>query len=185
MTNCLISYGANIPGPFGNPCETLTVVLEQLGEQSLEIVKKSRLYSSVAFPDPREPRYLNGCLELKVNCSAINLLVKLQCIEKKMGRRYSSRWSSRICDLDLLSYANLVFPNNNVFNHWYKMPLKKQMINKPANLLLPHPRLQDRAFVLKPLIEIAPNWIHPVLNLSVQEMFDTLPIKEQESVTPI
>ena len=59
------------------------------------------------------------------------------------------------------------------------------MINKPADLLLPHPRLQDRAFVLKPLMEVAPNWIHPVLNLSVQEMFDTLPIKDRESVTPI
>ena len=185
MTNCLISYGANLEGPFGKPAETLKLVFEELRQRNLEIVKNSRLYSSLAFPDPRQPRYLNGCLELKVNCNAADLLVQMKRIEIKMGRREGSRWSSRICDLDLLSFANMVCPSNEVFNYWYKMPLKKQMIKKPMELLLPHPRLQDRAFVLIPLIEVAPNWIHPVLNLSARQMCDSLSSTDQQSISLI
>ena len=65
------------------------------------------------------------------------------------------------------------------------MPLKQQIVKKPDELLLPHPRIQDRAFVLKPLLEFAADWRHPVLNLTVKEMFDFLPKHERASVTQI
>ena len=185
MTKCLISYGANIAGPFGNPKETLSVVLDELERQKLEIIQNSGLYSSLAFPDPQEPKYLNGCLELDAKCSVKDLLVQLKQIEIKMGRRKSSRWSSRICDLDILSCGKMVLPSKDIFYQWCKMPIKKQMMTKPSQLLLPHPRLQDRAFVLMPLMEVAPSWIHPVFNLSVREMYDSLPIDKKESVLSI
>ena len=59
------------------------------------------------------------------------------------------------------------------------------MTEKPSELLLPHPRLQDRAFVLKPLMEFASDWIHPILKISVKDMFEALPKEDQDSVVPI
>lgn len=185
MTKCFISYGANVAGPFGSPADTFKFALEELRTLDFVIEKKSVLYSSLAFPNSEEPKYLNGCLELNVNCSAVELLGFLKSIEIKMGRRENLRWSPRICDLDLLSYSNIVLPSYEVFNYWYKMPLKKQILTKPNELLLPHPRLQDRAFVLKPLMEFAADWMHPVSNLSVKEMFESLPQAERDSVLPI
>ena len=87
--------------------------------------------------------------------------------------------------MDLLSFANQISPSSEVFNYWYKMPLEKQIIAKPNILLLPHPRLQDRAFVLKPLMEFAADWIHPVLNASVKEMYHALSKDDRDSVKPI
>tara|TARA_B100002051_G_scaffold270721_1_gene304126 strand:- start:554 stop:799 length:246 start_codon:yes stop_codon:yes gene_type:complete len=59
-----------------------------------------------------------------------------------------------------------------IFNKWLKMPLEEQMQNQPNKLILPHPRIQDRLFVLKPLSEIDPSWIHPVLNKKPYELID-------------
>jgi len=185
VTKCLISCGANISGPLGKPSETLKIVLEELRKRNLEVVRKSKLYSSLAFPDPKEPKYLNRCLELKVDFKAVDVLKLLKQIENKMGRLEGSRWGSRSCDLDLLSFANQISPSTKVFDYWYKMPLEKQIVTKPNILLLPHPRLQDRAFVLKPLMEFAADWIHPVLNVSVKEMFNSLSKDDQDSVKPI
>ena len=182
MTRCLISCGANISSPFGKPLETLKVVFKELPKEELIVLKKSRFYSSKAFPDPKQPEYLNGCLQIEVDCEAVDVLARLKRIEIKMGRQESSRWGVRTCDLDLLSFDTLVQPNKEIFNQWLNMPLRKQLRVKPSELLLPHPRIQDRAFVLKPLLEVAADWIHPVLNLSVREMFESLPKEERDSV---
>ena len=185
MTRCFIACGANIPGLFGEPQETLGVVFSELPKYNLRILKKSRLYSSVAFPDPKKPYYLNGCLELQVHCKSSTVLDCLKSIERKMGRGKGERWDSRICDLDLLAFSNEIRPSADVFDQWYRMPLRVQMTEKPSELLLPHPRLQDRAFVLKPLMEFASDWIHPILKISVKDMFEALPKEDQDSVVPI
>ena len=185
MTKCLISCGANIAGPFGEPLETLKIVLEELRIRKIEVIGKSKFYSSLAFPNPQEPKYLNRCLEITVDFRADDVLTLLKQIEVKMGRREGTRWGSRSCDLDLLSFANQISPSSEVFNFWYKMPLEEQIIAKPNILLLPHPRLQDRAFVLKPLMEFAAEWTHPVLNASVKEMYHALSKEDQDSVKPI
>ena len=185
MTSCLISFGANIPGPLGCPAETLNLAFKEFQQQELLILKKSQIYSSLAFPDPKKPVYLNGCLQILVSCSPDDVLHRLKAIEKKMGRQTNHRWGPRICDLDLLSFESKVIPSPDVFNHWYKMPLKNQILEKPDELLLPHPRIQDRAFVLKPLLDVAAGWMHPVHKLTVQEMFNFLTKEERDSVIAI
>jgi 2-amino-4-hydroxy-6-hydroxymethyldihydropteridine diphosphokinase len=185
MTTCLISFGANIPGPLGYPSETLNFAIKEFQYQDLLIIKKSQIYSSPAFPDPKKPEYLNGCLQILVNCGPNDVLCRLKVIEKKMGRRTNHRWGSRICDLDLLSFESKVLPSSEIFNRWYRMPLKNQLLEKPDELLLPHPRIQDRAFVLKPLLDVAAGWMHPVHNLTVKEMFNFLPKEERDAVKEI
>ena len=185
MTRCLISFGANIPGPFGEPRETLSRAQDELAKHKLILTKVSKLYSSVAFPDTTEPNYINGCLEITVDCTPDEVLDRLKNIEKKLGRKKKRRWSSRICDLDLLSFSDIIMPSHSVFNAWCKMSLRYQIIRRPNELIIPHPRLQDRAFVLKPLMDVASDWIHPVFNISVSEMIKFLPEHELETVIPV
>ena len=75
-------------------------------------------------------------------------------------------------------------PNINEFSYWSELPLERQLKEAPDTLILPHPRLHQRAFVLGPLMDIAPDWVHPVLQLSVKEMYAQLSPKEREEIRP-
>ena len=174
MFQSLISYGSNLDGPFGSPRETIDRALDEIKTDNLILVKKSRYYSSAAFPDKTKPRYVNGCIEIRVKMKPQQLLCHLKFVERKMGRIQSKRWDSRICDLDLLAFSNEIRPSADLFDQWYRMPLRVQMTEKPTELLLPHPRLQDRAFVLKPLMEFAADWIHPILKILQRKLTNML-----------
>ena len=87
-----------------------------------------------------------------------------------MGRERKVRWGPRIIDLDLLAADDFVLPDSDTYAHWRDLSADDQLDNAPKNLILPHPRLQDRAFVLLPLCDIAPDWCHPVSGLSVRQM---------------
>lgn len=91
-----------------------------------------------------------------------------------MGRERGTRWGQRTLDLDLLAMGDLVLPDAQVYAHWRDLPLEDQARRAPEQLILPHPRLQDRAFVLVPLSDVAPDWRHPVLGRTVLEMRDAL-----------
>ena len=185
MAECLIAYGTNLPGPFGSSSQTILKALDELQLEGFVLIKKSRQYSSAAFPDKEKPRYLNGCIKVQAKMKPLEVLDRLKIIEKKMGRLTEQRWGSRVCDLDLLSFDNELYPNLKTFNYWMTLGLQDQIIEKPLGLLLPHPRIQDRAFVLKPLVDIAPNWRHPVLDLTAEEMLDSIPGVQKEDVVPI
>ncbi len=90
-----------------------------------------------------------------------------------------------MCDIDLLAFGDAVLPDLATHQRWVAMPLEHQMSEAPEQLLLPHPRLAERGFVLAPLADVAPDWVHPVTGFSVQEMLDALPAKALEGVNPL
>jgi 2-amino-4-hydroxy-6-hydroxymethyldihydropteridine diphosphokinase len=182
VSYCLVAFGANIAGPFGTPFQTLVRGIEEFPNEKLVKVRQSAFYTSTSFPNNSKPRYINGCLKIKVDCTPYEVLQRLKRIEEKMGRLNGERWDSRVCDLDLLAFENEVIPNKKIFQYWYKLSLKNQFLEKPSELLVPHPRIQDRAFVLKPLLEVAPDWTHPVFNLNVKEMFNFLSQTKRDDV---
>ena len=89
-----------------------------------------------------------------------------------MGRKNNTRWGNRVLDLDIIGSGSIILPNNFEFNKWLKMPLHKQIKIQPDELILPHPRIQDRLFVLKPLNEVDTNWTHPVLKKTSLELIN-------------
>lgn len=96
-------------------------------------------------------------------------------VEAEAGRERRTRWGPRSLDLDLLDMDGLVLPDAATYGHWRDLPFERQQVEAPDRLILPHPRLQDRGFVLIPWAEIAPDWRHPVSGASVAEMCAALP----------
>ncbi|MCY4180325.1 MAG: 2-amino-4-hydroxy-6-hydroxymethyldihydropteridine diphosphokinase [Litoreibacter sp.] len=182
---CHIALGANATSSIGTPLLTIKGVILSLADDSLSISKVSRFYATPAFPAGSGPDFVNAVLEARTSLSATDLLARLHHVEAELGRERHERWGARVIDLDLLSYGDLIYPDRESFAYWFDLPLEAQKQTAPEGLILPHPRIQDRAFVLGPLCDIAPDWHHPVLGRSARELFDALPLEDRESLKPL
>jgi 2-amino-4-hydroxy-6-hydroxymethyldihydropteridine diphosphokinase len=113
------------------------------------------------------------------------LLRQLHAIEARTGRTRTQRWGPRVLDLDLLAVAECVRPDTIGLQKWIDLPPDQQMSLTPDEMLLPHPRLQDRAFVLGPLCDVMPHWRHPVTRLTARAMWSALPHAHRNGVKPL
>jgi len=181
----LIALGGNLKSSLGDPVATLHAALARLDDSQLAVEAVSRLYATPCFPAGAGPDYVNAAAVLSGSTDAHAVLDLLHGIEAEFGRARDQRWGRRTLDLDLIALGDAVLPDRASFDHWRKLPLARQMTQAPGRLILPHPRLQDRAFVLVPLADIAPGWVHPVLRQSVRQMLDALPIAEKSLVQPL
>ena len=145
----------------------------------------SSFYHTPAFPAESGPDFVNAAVFVTAEWDAFEMLTKLHQIEADMGRIREKRWGQRTLDLDLIASADVVLPDVETHRFWRTLPLEDQLKKTPAQLILPHPRLQDRAFVIVPLAEIAPDWVHPVLDLSILQMLEALPQEDRDAVRRI
>lgn len=181
----LVALGANLPSSYGEPEISLRHAVNFFAQYDCDLVKLSRFFATPAFPAGNGPDYVNAAAEIDGPGDAADMLARLHAMEAEFGRAREERWGQRVLDLDLLAAGEAVLPDAESHAAWRKLPLSEQIARTPDGLVLPHPRLQDRAFVLVPLAEIAPNWRHPVLGRSVREMRDALPAADLEDVTPL
>ena len=154
-------------GNLGNSRRILSEAIARLGQTAqIEVTARSHFYRTAPVGPP-QPDYINACILVRTTLSPMLLLHQLLAIESQFGRVRQERWGARSLDLDLLFYGD-------------------RTIDIPG-LTVPHPRLQDRAFVLVPLMDIAPSWRHPTLHKTTEQLLAQLSVVgvERLSETPV
>lgn len=174
LNDILLALGSNRTSTVGSPIVTIRKALLELEKYGAVIRTASPLYSTPAFPAGNGPDFVNAAARIAAPWSLSETLEICHKIEAAMGRERAKRWGQRTLDIDLIACGDLVLPDVETHRIWRELPLNTQMERTPDRLILPHPRLQERAFVLVPLADVAPDWVHPVLGQSVLQMRDAL-----------
>ena len=133
-------------------------------ENNINILQSSNYYESLSWPDKKNPKFLNIVLKISTNLKPTKLIKIFQNIENSLGRKKAARNSPRICDIDIIDYKNM-------------------QINK--EIILPHPRLHQRNFVLLPLYELDKGWKHPVFKDDIKTLILSLPNRDIRSIKQI
>ena len=171
---CLIALGANMPSGSEPLEHTLRAALERLEALGIPDMTVSAFYRTPCFPAGAGPDYLNAAASMRWEGTPYGLLNLLHRVEAEFGRERVQRWGRRTLDLDMIAMGQSVLPDAATQDAWRDLPLDEQAQKAPDRLILPHPRVQDRAFVLVPLADVAPDWVHPRLGTSVKQMRDDL-----------
>ncbi|QDC11080.1 2-amino-4-hydroxy-6-hydroxymethyldihydropteridine diphosphokinase [Oceanicola sp. D3] len=185
VTNALIAAGSNATSPAGHPNVTILSALSALNHDSFAIVAKSRLFETPAFPQGAGPDFVNTAVLAETTMSPEAVLAHLHAVEAAHGRVRNKRWGPRTLDLDLIGWGDAVRPDRPTWRRWAGLSAVSAARETPQELILPHPRLAERAFVLVPLLDIAPDWTHPVTGLSVAQMAAALPQKARDEIKPL
>lgn len=181
----LVALGGNVPAAQGRPQDLLPLALIEIARRIGPVLAQSRIYRTPAFPAGSGPDYANAACRIASALPPHEILARLHGIEAEFGRIRAARWGARSLDLDLLAVGDLILPDQPTQKAWMDLPAADQRTKAPETLILPHPRLQERSFVLVPLADVAPEWIHPRTGLSVRAMRDALPADDLASVQPI
>ena len=173
----LISLGSNMAGAYESPAHVLRAALGQFPMHGLEPVRVSPFYRTPAVSPYAQPDFINAVAVVEAALPPEALLEQLHRIEQALGRERAVRWEERIIDLDLLAFDDLaVSPAGG--------GPKPGEPWKPRPLELPHSGLAQRAFVLVPLADIAPDWRHPVLGLTATELLGRLDPADLAGIAP-
>ena len=181
----LVAFGANLKTGDLSLAQTVLAAAAALASPEVKVTKVSRLFASPCFPAGAGPDYINAAAVLETTLPPRDLLAHLHAVEAVFRRERLQRWGRRTLDLDLLAAGDAVLPDAATQEHWRNLPPADQAHLTPPDLILPHPRLQDRAFVLVPMADIAPDWRHPLLGLTVLQMLDRLDPADISAVTPL
>lgn len=183
----LIALGGNLPLDGAPPEATLRAAAGRLEALGLAGLRLSRLFRTPCFPAGAGPDYVNAAAAgpVPAGWDAARILSVLHAVEAEFGRARAQRWGMRTLDLDLLAVGGQVLPDAATQDGWRDLPPARQAREAPGQLILPHPRLQDRAFVLVPLADVAPRWVHPRLGLTVEQMLARLTPDDRREIVPM
>jgi 2-amino-4-hydroxy-6-hydroxymethyldihydropteridine diphosphokinase len=150
-----IALGANLPSTYGDPFATLFAAKQAIESRDIKIIHHSRIWLTAPVPISDQPWFHNAVISVETNLSAYDLLMALHDIEHQFGRVRIELNEARFLDLDLIAYHDEIIQDN--------------------NFVVPHPRAHERAFVLLPLNDIAPEWVHPSSQQQIDELIKLLP----------
>jgi 2-amino-4-hydroxy-6-hydroxymethyldihydropteridine diphosphokinase len=160
----LIALGANLPSHAGTPEQTLRACLGLLTQKEVTPIRVSRSFATPAWPDPSDPPFVNAAATIATSRDPAELMALLAEIETAFGRVRGARNAPRTLDLDLIDYRGRV---------------------EAGPPVLPHPRVRERAFVLIPMRDVAPDWRHPASGENLDALIAALPQAERLAVKPV
>ncbi len=160
-----INIGSNLDSLKGNKFYNLNKAIELIVLEKIKVIKSSSIYETPSYPNQKNPKFINVCLEIKTNIKPEILLKKFKTIEKKLQRIKGIKNQPRTCDIDIIDYENKIINTNDI--------------------IIPHPRAHLRNFVLYPLNEISPKWKHPITNKKIGFLIKELNFKLRNEITRI
>jgi 2-amino-4-hydroxy-6-hydroxymethyldihydropteridine diphosphokinase len=158
----IIALGSNIDGPWGSPAASVRKALDFLDTAGCRLVRASSLVETSPLGRIDQPNFVNAVAQIETGLGPEALLQHLLSIEARAGRRHGEKWGPRVLDLDLIDFDGL--------------------IRGQPPPVLPHPGVAERAFVLWPIAEIAPEWRHPILKQSAAELLARLQGKTEGAI---
>jgi len=158
MPRAYLSIGSNL----GDRINYLKKALEKLKQNNIQIIKSSNIIETEPYGYKEQGKFLNMAVEIDSDLEPFELMKLISKIEYELGRIRTKRWGPRVIDIDIIFYDYLI-------------------INEP-DLKIPHPDMQNRFFVLKPLQEIAPDFVHPVLKKTITELLENLNSEDKSKV---
>ena len=158
-----LNIGSNLDSKFGTKFENISMAIDLLVNSKIKIKKISNFYETPSYPNKKLPKFVNIGLLVDYKFNQTKLLKEISLIEKKLGRIKTKKNDPRVIDIDLIDF--------------------KGVIKKTKELILPHPRCHLRNFVLFPILQIDPNWFHPILKKNVQYLINNLGQKSRIEIT--
>jgi 2-amino-4-hydroxy-6-hydroxymethyldihydropteridine diphosphokinase len=149
---------------MGARLQLLETAIKNINQRIGEVVEKSSIYETAAWGKTDQPGFLNIAIAVNTLLSPLEVLTRALDIESQLGRIREEKWGARLIDIDIIFYGN-------------------DIVNIPDQLQIPHPEMHKRKFVLEPLVEIAPDLQHPILNKSLSELL--LELSDDLDVTKI
>ena len=163
VNQAYLAIGSNL----GNKINNIEITKFELEKYKIKILNSSSKYISESWPDASMPNYVNIVLKIKTSLTPLELLKTCNLIESKLGRVRFKKNSPRTCDIDIIDYG------------------KKILNEKKNKLILPHPRMNERNFVLLPLLEVDKSWKHPKSKINIANLINSLPVKDLRSIKQI
>jgi len=158
-----LAIGSNL----GNKIRNIDIAKLELEKYKIKILKSSSNYVSESWPDNLMPNYINVILKIKTSLEPLELLKVCNLVEFKLGRVRLKKNAPRSCDIDIIDYDKIILGKKN------------------SRLILPHPRMSKRNFVLLPLFEVDKSWKHPKSKINIVNLINSLPINDLRSIKQI
>jgi len=164
-----LAFGSNLKSKFGCSRLVINKAYGELKKFGIRIVSKSSFYKSKAYPNPKDPEFVNSVILVNSEIHVTKLLDIILKIEKKFGRVRSQKNAPRTIDIDIID-----FHSKNI-----------SILNKNINLTIPHNSLESRLFVLKPLAEINPYWKNPRTGVIIPFLIKKIKCHKDNKITKI
>ena len=158
-----LNIGSNLNSKFGNRFENISITIKSLINSKLKINKISSFYETPSYSNKRFPFFLNVGVQASYDQDESVLIKEIAMIENKIGRVKSKKNDPRVCDIDIIDFNGLIIEKN--------------------GLKIPHEKCHLRNFVLYPILQIDPMWVHPIIKKNVKFLIDKLDQKSRIEIT--